>query len=238
MEVLAIIPVRGGSKGIPRKNIKLLAGEPLVAYSIKAAQNSKYITRTVVSTEDSQIKDVALSYGVEVLDRPLELAKDETKTAPVLLHVVDELAKQNYIPDVVVLLQATCPLRDENELDAAFKIFLDNQQNGCDSVFAGKMLGTTHSMWRQNPETKEFECLFDYRQRPRRQDVDKHYPLLRETGATYIIKTNVMKEVCDFIGKKPLVYFDGICLDIDVEEDFEKAACLIEQRRKRDDNES
>ena len=72
MEVLAIIPVRGGSKGIPGKNIKLLAGEPLVAYSIKAAQNSKYVTRTIVSTEDEKIKEVALSYGAEVLDRPLE----------------------------------------------------------------------------------------------------------------------------------------------------------------------
>lgn len=233
MEVLAIIPVRGGSKGIPGKNIKLLAGEPLVAYSIKAAQNSKYVTRTVVSTEDKKIKEVALSYGAEVLDRPTELAQDETKTAPVLLHVLDELKnKQNYVPDVVVLLQATCPLRDEKELDEAFKIFFDNQNNGCDSVFAGKILGTTHSKWRQNPDTKEYECLFDYRNRPRRQDNDKHFPMLRETGATYIIKTTVMKEVKDFIGKKPLVYFDGICLDIDTPFDFIEAEKIIEQRRK------
>lgn len=233
MEVLAIIPVRGGSKGIPGKNIKLLAGEPLVAYSIKAAQNSKYVTRTVVSTEDSQIREVALSYGVEVLERPVELAQDETKTAPVLLQVLDVLSKQGYSPDVVILLQATCPLRDECELDAAFEIFLDNQKYGCDSVFAGKLLGTTHSKWRQNPHTKEYECLFDYRQRPRRQDTNLHFPLLRETGATYIIKTDVMKEVSDFIGKRPLVYYDGVCLDIDTEEDFVKAAELILQKRKK-----
>lgn len=233
MEVLAIIPVRGGSKGIPGKNIKLLAGEPLVAYSIKAAQNSKYVTRTIVSTEDKKIKEVAQSYGAEVLDRPLALAQDETKTAPVLLHVLEELKNtQNYVPDLVVLLQATCPLRDEKELDETFKVFFDNQQNGCDSVFAGKLLGTTHSKWRQNPVTKEYECLFDYRNRPRRQDKDKHFPLLRETGATYIIKTNVMKEVKDFIGKKPLVYFDGICLDIDTTEDFIEAEKIINQRQK------
>lgn len=238
MEVLAIIPVRGGSKGIPGKNIKLLAGEPLVAYSIKAAQNSKYVTRTIVSTEDEKIKEVALSYGAEVLDRPLELAQDETKTAPVLLHVLESLKNtQNYEPDVVVLLQATCPLRDECELDEAFTIFFSNQKNGCDSVFAGKMLGTTHSKWRQNPDTKEFECLFDYRNRPRRQDEDKHFAMLRETGATYIIKTDVMKEVGDFIGKKPLVYFDGVCLDIDTQKDFIEAEKFLEQRRKNRLNE-
>ena len=87
MEVLAIIPVRGGSKGIPGKNIKPLAGKPLVAYTIEAAHNSKYITRTVVSTESSKIKDVCLALGAEVIDRPEELARDETKTAPVLLQV-------------------------------------------------------------------------------------------------------------------------------------------------------
>ena len=126
MEVLAIIPARGGSKGIPGKNIKLLASEPLLAYSIKAAQNSKFVSRTIVSTECKEIKDISISYGVEVIDRPIELAQDETKTAPVLLHVLNELEKQNYKPDVVVLLQATCPLRDENELDEAFDIFFNN----------------------------------------------------------------------------------------------------------------
>jgi len=175
-----------------------------------------------------------LSYNAEVLDRPTELAQDETKTAPVLLHVLEELEKENYKPDVVVLLQATCPLRNEKELDEAFEIFFKNQPNGCDSVFAGKILGTTHSKWRQNPITKEYECLFDYRNRPRRQDESEHFPLLRETGATYIIKTNVLKEVKDFIGKKPMVYFDGICLDIDLPEDFEKAENLIIKRRENE----
>lgn len=233
MEILAIIPVRGGSKGILGKNIKMLAGEPLVAYTIKAAQNSKYVTRTVVSTEDAKIKEVVSSYGVEVIDRPLDLAQDVTKTAPVLLHVLDVLEKDGYVPDVVVLLQATCPLRDSLELDAAFELFFNSLDNGCDSVFAGKLLGTTHSMWRQNPDNGRYECLFDYRNRPRRQDSDKHWPLLRETGATYIIKTDVMKEVKDFIGKNPNVYLDGVCLDIDTEEDFEKAASLLQKKSKK-----
>ena len=231
-EILAIIPVRGGSKGIPGKNIKLLANRPLVAYSIDAAQNSKYVTRTVVSTESREIKQVAQSLGAEVVDRPQELAQDETKTAPVLLQVLDYLKKnEDYEPDIVVLLQATCPLRDSKELDEAFELFFKSEPDGCDSVFAGKMLGTTHALWRQNPDTKEYDCMYDYRHRPRRQDTDRHFPLLRETGATYIIKTEVMKEVKDFIGKKPRVYFDGTCLDIDTLQDFDRAAELIEQRR-------
>lgn len=231
MEILAIIPVRGGSKGIPGKNIKPLAGRPLVDYTIEAALNSKYVTRTVVSTESSEIKKIVTGHGVEVVDRPLELAQDETKTAPVLLQVIDELEKKEaYKPDIVVLLQATCPLRDAKQLDEAFDLFFENEPSGCDSVFAGKMLGVTHSMWRQNPDDGHYECLFDYRNRPRRQDTDKHYPLLRETGATYIIKTDVMKEVKDFIGKKPLVYFGGDCIDIDDVSDFDKAAKILEQR--------
>ena len=127
MEILAIIPVRGGSKGIPGKNIKLLAGRSLLSYTIDAALKSKYIKRTVVSTEDSNIKNIAQSLGVEVLDRPIELAQDETKTAPVLLHVVEELEKENYKPDVTILLQATCPLRNAKELDEAIELFLQKQ---------------------------------------------------------------------------------------------------------------
>ena len=235
MEILAIIPARGGSKGIPGKNIKLLAGKPLLFYTIDAAKNSKYITRTVVSTESAQIKDTALSLGAEVLDRPVELAQDETKTAPVLLQVVSELEKQNYYPDIVVLLQATCPLRNAKELDEAIELFFANRKNGVDSVFAAKEIGTTHSKWRRSPEDeadKVYECLYDYRNRPRRQDKDKHYPMYAETGATYIIKTDVMKRVKDFIGDKPELYLDGSAGDIDAIEDFEKAEKIILQRQQ------
>lgn len=225
MEVLAIIPARGGSKGVPGKNIKDLAGHPLIYYSIKAGQNSKYVTRTVLSTEDKKIKEVAKSEcNCEVIDRPENLAQDETKTIPVLIQVCDYLKeKEGYEPDVVVLLQPTTPTRDAKMLDEAFELFL---KNDCDSVFAAKNIGTTHSMWRQNPENKELECLFDYRHRPRRQEEHLHYPLYKETGSIYIIKTDVMREVYDFIGKKPLVYTSE-AIDIDTAEDFEKIAKIM-----------
>ena len=224
MEVLSIIPVRGGSKGIPGKNIKLLAGKPLVAYTIDASLKSKYITRTVVSTEDAKIKAVAESYGAEVIDRPVELAQDETKTAPVMLQVLEELEKKNYHPDVTILLQATCPLRDENQIYEAFELFL---KSDCDSVFAAFQAGTTHARWRKSPFSGEYECLYDYRNRPRRQDKHLHYPLYVESGAIYIIKTDVMKEVKDFIGYKPEIYLQKNPIDIDTLSDFEKAEKYI-----------
>ncbi len=222
MEVLAIIPVRGGSKGIPGKNIKPLAGKPLVAYTIEASLKSKYISRTVVSTEDSKIKQISLSFGAEVVDRPEELARDETKTAPVLLQVIETLDKTGYTPDVVILLQATCPLRDAKQIDEAFELFINSD---CDSVFAAREIGTTHAYWRKKLDGT-YDCLYDYRHRPRRQDTDLHLPLYCETGATYIIKTSVLKEVKDFIGKKPELYLNGEAGDIDSLSDF----CAIERK--------
>lgn len=219
MEILAIIPARGGSKGIPGKNIKPLAGKPLIAYTIEASLKSKYITRTVVSTEDGRIKEAALAFGAEVVDRPAELAQDVTKTAPVLLQVLDELEKTGYKPDITVLLQCTCPLRDEKQIDEAFELFFNSD---CDSVFAARPMGVTHALWRKNLDGT-YEGLYDYRHRPRRQDTDLHLPLYCETGATYIIRTDVLKEVKDFIGKKPEVYLNGAIGDIDALSDFEYA---------------
>ena len=91
MEILSIIPARGGSKGIKRKNIKLINNKPLIAYSIEASLNSKYITKTILSSEDDEILEVAQKYGAEISKRPIELAQDETKTAPVMLQVIEEL---------------------------------------------------------------------------------------------------------------------------------------------------
>ena len=94
MKFLAVIPARGGSKGIPRKNIKLLKGKPLIWYSIVAALESKYINKVVLSTEDKEIAQVAKDCGAQVVWRPNELAQDETKTAPVLIDVINQLEKE------------------------------------------------------------------------------------------------------------------------------------------------
>lgn len=220
MEFLAIIPARGGSKGIPRKNIKQLAGKPLIYHTIKAALDSKYISRVILSTEDEEIASVAKACGAEISVRPVELAQDETKTAPVLVDVIEQLAKQNYRPDVVVLLQATCPLRDSKRLDEAIELFINNPD--CDSVFSVKKIGLTHALWRENHDGTVLG-LYDYRHRPRRQDLDAHYSLMQETGETYIIRTDVLMKIGDFIGEKPIFHIVDNSVDIDTEEDFKFA---------------
>ncbi len=220
MEIMSIIPARGGSKGIPRKNLKEINNKPLIAYSIEASLNSKYITKTVLSTEDLEIKNEALKYGAFVIDRPCNLALDQTKTAPVILDTLDQLEqKYSYTPDIVVLLQPTCPLRTAFDIDNAFDLFF---QSKCDSVFSALPLGYTHSKWRELPNGK-MEAIYDFRNRPRRQDLDKHYKMFTETGSIYIIKTDVLKKVKDFIGENPKVYLETSCLDIDTLDDFHKA---------------
>lgn len=229
LEVLAIIPARGGSKGIPRKNIKLLGDRPLIDYTIKAAHGAKCITRTILSTEDEKIKEVAQGCGCEVLNRPMELAQDETMSIDVLINVVETLEKtEGYVPDVTILLQATCPLRDSKQIDEAFDVF---ENNDCDSVFAVKPRGITHSFWRENHDGT-YQALYDFRTRPRRQDTHRHYKIWGETGSIYIIKTDVMKKVHDFVGDKPQIYKSPISVDIDTPDDFDNILKIMQNSEK------
>lgn len=226
MEILSIIPARGGSKGIKRKNIKLINNKPLIAYSIEASLNSKYITKTILSSEDDEILEVAKNYGAQTLKRPIELAQDETKTAPVMLQVIEELEKNNYKPDYVVLLQPTSPLRDSNYIDSAMDYYFKKQKEGYDSCFSGFDIGYTHSKWRVLHNNK-LECLYDFRTRPRRQDVDEHYQMVQENGAFYVLPTETLKETKDFIGYNPCIYLTDRMIDIDTVEDFEKVEKII-----------
>jgi len=226
VEILSIIPARGGSKGISGKNIKELAGKPLIAHTIEASLKSKYITRTILSTEDAKIKQIALKYGAEVIDRPMELAQDETKTAPVMVHVIKELERNGYNPDIIILLQATCPMRTEKEIDEALELYFNSD---CDSIFAAKPAGTTHALWKRHHDGT-FEGLYDYRTRPRRQDIDRHYRLYVETGSIYIIRADIFHKVEDFIGENPKIYLQPKCVDIDTIEDFAIAETQMLQR--------
>ena len=226
MEILSIIPARGGSKGIKRKNIQPILGKPLVAYSIEASLKSKYITRTIVSSEDDEILEISKSFGAEVMKRPMELAQDETKTAPVMIDVVEKLALEGYSSDYTVLLQPTCPLRDEKFIDSAFDFYFENMKNGYDSCFNVFPMGVTHAKWRLL-HNNTMEALYDYRNRPRRQDKDDHYKMLCETGAFYALPTKTMLEVKDFIGYNPVPYITPKVIDIDTIEDFKKVEEIL-----------
>ena len=148
-EVLAVIPARGGSKGIPRKNVRDFAGSPLIAYSIAAALQSETVTRVIVSTDDEEIAAVAREYGAEVpFMRPAEYAQDSTLDLPVFAHVLRTLAEmEDYHPDVVVQLRPTSPIRPLTMVDDAVRLLLDNPE--ADSVRGVVPAGQNpHKMWR------------------------------------------------------------------------------------------
>lgn len=148
-EVLALIPARGGSKGIPRKNIRPFAGYPLIAYSIAAGLQAETVTRTIVSTDDEEIAAVAREWGAETpFLRPAEFAQDKTTDLPVFEHALKWLAEhEDYHPDVVVQLRPTSPIRPRDCVDRAVRILLDHPQADCvrGVVPAGQ---NPHKMWR------------------------------------------------------------------------------------------
>ncbi len=148
-EVLALIPARGGSKGIPRKNIRSFAGWPLIAWSIAAAQQSKYVTRIIVSTDDEEIAAVAREHGAETpFLRPAEFAQDKSTDLPVFEHALNWLAEhEGYHPEVVVQLRPTSPVRPCGLIDDAIQILLDHPDADCvrGVVPSGQ---NPHKMWR------------------------------------------------------------------------------------------
>jgi CMP-N,N'-diacetyllegionaminic acid synthase len=133
--VVCVIPARGGSKGVPRKNIKSLADKPLIAYTIKQSMQSEYIDRTIVSTEDKEIADISRQYGAEVpFVRPDDLAGDQVATVDVLLHAINWLEeKENYKFDILVLLHTTAPLRAVKDIDSCIEMLWNTK---ADNVFS------------------------------------------------------------------------------------------------------
>ena len=131
--VLAMIPARGGSKGVARKNIRLVAGIPLVAYSINAAQRASTVNLLVGSTDDSEIREIMLNHGCRVLDRPVELAADDTPMVPVIQNVIDQLRVEGQEFEILVLLQPTAPLRTSTDIDAAVQQL---EESNCDSLLS------------------------------------------------------------------------------------------------------
>ena len=228
-EILSIIPARGGSKGIPRKNLKKILDKPLIAYTIEASLKSKYITRTILSSEDDEILSVAKEFGSEVMKRPDELAQDVTKTIPVMIDVVTRLKEEGYKPDYVVLLQPTCPLRDENYIDSAFEYYFEAEKKGYDSCFSAFDSGYTHAKWKILHDGK-LEGLYDYRIRPRRQETEQHYQMITENGAFYALETDTMLKANDFIGFNPIAYVTPRVIDIDTPEDFQKVEEMLKNR--------
>jgi CMP-N,N'-diacetyllegionaminic acid synthase len=138
MKAFGIIPARGGSKGVPRKNIRIVGGIPLIGHTIRAAQKSQRLSRFVVSTDDAEIAEAAVRFGAHVVKRPRELARDDSPVDGAIRHVLDA-ASADF--DTVALLQPTTPLRTGDDIDAALDLFAEG---GADTVIGITQVGDTH----------------------------------------------------------------------------------------------
>lgn len=202
--ILGITPARGGSKGIPKKNIKMIAGKPLIAWTIEAAKKSKLIDRYVVSTEDDEIACVARDCGAEVLKRPPELATDKADTLCVLQHAVKTIPC-----DTLVVLQATSPIRHDGLIDICIKEFFDSKYDSLATGFVCKY--------------KEYG-----KNKLRRQDIKGFF---YDDGNVYVIKSNLIEKGNCFgrkIGKKVISRWENI--EIDDEFDFWIVEKILKER--------
>ena len=227
--IVAVVFARGGSKGVPRKNIRLLGGKPLIAYTIEAAKNAGVFDRIVLSTDDQEIAAVGKSYGVEMpFLRPLELAQDHTPTLPVIQHAVSWLHdNEAYEPDAVMLLQPTAPLRTAQHIQEAVELF---EGSGADSVVSVVQIPPHYSpFWAVVADETGWGRLFlgdPIRRRvSRRQDFP--HPAYSHNGAIYLFRTSAL-----FHPEEPSLYGERVkiypmdarsSVNIDGPEDWEQA---------------
>lgn len=234
-KTLGIITARGGSKGIPRKNIKLLGGKPLIAHTIEAAKESGIFDRVILSTDDAEIAEVGKQYGAEVpFMRPIELAEDTTPTLPVLIHALEWLkTNEGYEPEAVAILQPTSPLRRPEHLKDAHELFVDS---GADSVVSMKEVpGHYNPHWQFNLGEDGRIAIFTGEPFSdivkRRQDLPKTYT---RNGAIYLFKTDLLfQEPPSFYGDDVRAYVmdDASSVNIDTSADFKAAEVAMRQRK-------
>lgn len=162
-QLVSLIPARGGSERIQKKNIKLMAGKPMIAWSIEASQKSKHISRTFVSTEDKEIKKIALEYGAEVINRPEKYATDNSyEIMGVFQHFKEHLYDIGFIPDFIAFLYPTSPLRTATQIDEAFELMIERK---CDRVYSAYKVdsGLFEECWLLGEHKKAYHR-FEYSQ--------------------------------------------------------------------------
>jgi len=219
---IAIIPARGGSKGIPNKNIKLFGGIPLLVHSIRHAIQSKLVDRVFVSTDSKQIAEIAEEFGAEIIQRPSNIANDIASSELALIHALDVAKEKNIFPSKVVFLQATSPFRHPKDIDNAITQL---QMSGADSLLS---VSPNHRfLWRENPDGNAEPVNYDYKNRPRRQDMTPQYV---ENGSIYIFTPSILKLHKNRLGGNICLYKmeDVSALEIDSELDFRIAELIFE----------
>ena len=220
-KVLAVIAARGGSKGLPGKNIRPVAGRPLIAWSIAAAQGSRSIDRTVLSSDDAAIMQAAQACGCDVpFRRPAHLASDDATSISVLLHALDELPGFEF----VMLLQATSPLRSSADIDAACALLAQSGAPACVSVCLAEQ--SPYWMVRLGPGHELQPLLETPAGATRRQDLPAVYTL---NGAVYVARTDWLRQTGSFISPQTVAHVMPAArsIDIDTLEDFEAFAKAV-----------
>jgi CMP-N,N'-diacetyllegionaminic acid synthase len=210
--IIGVIPARGGSKGLPRKNIKDLNGIPLIAYSINAAKESKCFDRIIVSTDNAEIKNISLKYGAEVIDRPENLAQDNTPMVDAILDMLRKLESSNYQPDIIVLLQPTSPLRDAEDIRNALSLFTEKTP---ETVISVKKLEHSPYLTMQI-ENGFLTPLFGNMMKVPRQKLPETY---MPNGAIYIITPGTLRKYNSFycVQNIPYVMREEKSVDVDTE---------------------
>ena len=213
-KITVLIPARGGSKGIPQKNIKEFAGKPLIVHSIEYALASKLVDEIVVSTDDSKISKISKDTGASIMKRPPELSTDTATTESTIKHYITSTKEK---PSILVLLQATSPLRPKDSLDKALKHF---QQGGFDSLLS--ICPTYRFFWRVKDDDTAY-AEYDYLKRPRRQDLIRENMRFMENGSLYIFSRKHFEKTGNRLGGKIgyIEWPENCSIEIDTNTDFE-----------------
>ena len=191
---IAIILARGGSKTIPKKNIKNFCGKPLIVWSIEQAKKTKNITDVWVSSDDKNILSISKKSGAKIILRPKYLSKNTSSSVDGWLHAINEIEKENERIDAVIALQPTSPIREISDLENGIRKFL---RNDFDSIFSASKIGDFY-IWRK--QGKSYSSInYDYNNRPRRQDFEEQYV---ENGSFYIFKPKILKKFKNQLGGK------------------------------------
>ena len=220
MKILALIPARGGSKGIPNKNIISVGGKPLMVWSIDAALQSKAITKTIVSSDSDVILDVAKQYGAVALKRPMDLASDEAGSEGLIVHALESEKEQGNVYDYVMLLQPTSPLRGTKEIDEALALLQNSEAKALISVSTPEH--TPYKAFKLN-SSGYLEGLIDNKTPfMRRQDLPQTF---MPNGAIYIIETTLFLETGSLFCEEGTIAYEMSeekSLDIDTLDDVER----------------
>lgn len=225
-KILAVIPARGGSKGLPRKNVLTLGGKPLIAWTIESSLNSEYISKTIVSSEDDEVLNISKKYNADIIKRPKELANDTATSESVIYHTLKELQKYSLEFDYVVLLQPTSPLRNDRDIDVAFEKLFSSEATALISVCE-----LDNKILKAFKENKlGFLDGISNNQYPfmRRQDLPKTY---LSNGAIYIVKVDEFLHKKSFYTDKTIAFTmtETSSLDIDTKEDLLKVEKYIHE---------